>query len=131
MSPSPAPRSVPSQVVTSPLAEKVPQCLEPKTGSVSEAVLLLPVPEAVWLLQFSWSPSAVHELICADWSQRDPGHKMAPLPALAVRALPGGHLSSGGEGSWMSGGQNEVCPSSCVNSVCPRSCVASVVHTLT
>jgi hypothetical protein len=99
MSPSPAPRSVPSQVVTSPLAEKVPQCLEPKTGSVSEAVLLLPVPEAVWLLQFSWSPSAVNELICANWSQRDPGQKMAPLPALAVRALPGGHLSSGREGA--------------------------------
>ena len=35
------------QVDTSPLVGKVPGCLEPETGSVSEAVLLLPVPEAV------------------------------------------------------------------------------------
>jgi hypothetical protein len=31
------------------------------------------VPEAVWLLQSSLSPSVVHELICADGFQRDPG----------------------------------------------------------
>jgi hypothetical protein len=55
-------------------------------------------------------------------SQRDPGHKMAPPPALAVRALPGGHLSSGREGAWMSVAQNGACP---------RSCVASAIHTLT
>jgi hypothetical protein len=36
----------PSQVDTSPLAGKVPGCLELKMGSVPEAVLLLPVPEA-------------------------------------------------------------------------------------
>ena len=30
---------------------------------------------------------------------------MALLPALVVRALPGGHLSPGGEGVWMSGSQ--------------------------
>jgi hypothetical protein len=30
---------------TSPLAGKVPRCLEPKTGSASEALWLLPVPE--------------------------------------------------------------------------------------
>jgi hypothetical protein len=51
-----------------------------------------------------------------------PGHKMAPLPVLEVTALPGGHLSSGGQGARMSGAQNRVCP---------RSCVASAVHTLT
>jgi hypothetical protein len=68
-------------------------------GSVPEAVLLLPVPEAVLLLQSALSPSAVNELTCADWSQRDPGHKMAPSPTLAVKALPCGHFSSGKEGA--------------------------------
>jgi hypothetical protein len=48
---------------------------------------------------------AVCELTCADWSPRDPGHKMAPSSAPAVRALPGRHLSSGGEGVQMSGAQ--------------------------
>jgi hypothetical protein len=82
--------SEPSQAATSPLAGKVPGCLEPKTRSV---------PEAVSLPQSARSPSTVHELTCADWSLRDPGHKMAPSPALVVRALAGGHLSSGGEGA--------------------------------
>jgi hypothetical protein len=50
--------------------------------------------------------SAVCVLTCIDCSSRDLGHKMAPSPALAVRALPGGHLSSGGEGALMSGAQN-------------------------
>ena len=31
------------------------------------------------------------------------GHKMAPSPVLMVRALPGRHLSSDGEGARMSG----------------------------
>ena len=35
------------KVDISPLAGKVPRCLEPKTGSASEAVWLQPVPEAV------------------------------------------------------------------------------------
>ena len=73
---------------------KVPGCLEPETGSIPEAVLLLPVQEAVSLLQSAHSPSTVRELTYADWSQRDLGHRMAPLPALVVRALPGGHFSS-------------------------------------
>jgi hypothetical protein len=34
-------------VDSSPLAEKVPRCLEPKSGSASEALCLPPVPEAV------------------------------------------------------------------------------------
>ena len=46
MAPPGAPTE-PSQVDTSPLAREVPVCLEPETGSVPEAVLLLPVPEAV------------------------------------------------------------------------------------
>jgi hypothetical protein len=61
--------------------------------------------------------SAVHTLTCADWSLRDPGHKIAPTLALAVRALPGEHLSSGREGAQMSGSRNRVCPRSCVTSV--------------
>jgi hypothetical protein len=47
---------------------------------------------------------------------------MAPSPVQAVRSLLSGHLSSSGEGAWMSGGQNGVCP---------RSCVASAVCLLT
>ena len=84
---------------------------------------LLPVPEAVSLLQSDYSPSAVRELICADWSQRDPGDKMAPSLALGVRTLPGGHFSSGGEGSWMSAAPNRACPRNCVGStVCTLTC---------
>ena len=64
------------------------------------------VPASVLLLQSARSPSAVCELTWADWSQRDPGQKMAPPPALAVRALPDGHLSSGREGVQMSGARN-------------------------
>jgi hypothetical protein len=43
-------------------------------------------------------------------------------PAPTVRALSGGHFSSGRESEQMS-----VAP----NRVCPRSCIASAVHTLT
>jgi hypothetical protein len=43
----------------------------------------------------------VHVLTCADCSPRELGHKMALSPASAVRALPGRHLSFGGEGAWM------------------------------
>ena len=50
--------------------------------------------------------SAVFALTCADWSQRDLRHNMAPSPALAVRALPGRHLCSSREGARMSGAQN-------------------------
>jgi hypothetical protein len=35
----------------------MPGCLEPETGSVPEAVLLLPVPEAVSLLYSALSPT--------------------------------------------------------------------------
>ena len=61
----------------------------------------------VSLLQSASSPSAVCELTQTDWSLRDQGHKMAPSPALVVRALPGGHLFSGIEGARISGAQNE------------------------
>jgi hypothetical protein len=61
--------------------------------------------------------SAVCMFTCTDWSLKDTGHKMALSPALEVRALPGRHLSSGGEGARMSGAQNGVSPSSCVTSV--------------
>jgi hypothetical protein len=48
MAPSPAPAEL-SQAHTS-LVGKVPGYLEPKSGSVPEAVSLLPVPEAALLL---------------------------------------------------------------------------------
>jgi hypothetical protein len=41
--------------------------------------------------------SAVCLLTCTDWSLRDMGHKMAPSPAQAVRALPGGHSPLAGK----------------------------------
>ena len=63
MAPSPAPviRALLGEADTSPLAGKVPGCLEPETGkvpgclepemgSVPEAVSFLPIPEAVLLL---------------------------------------------------------------------------------
>ena len=67
---------------TSPLAGKVPGCLEPETGSVPETVLLLPVPEAVLLLQSTRLLFVVRELTCTDWSLRDLGPKIGPSPAL-------------------------------------------------
>jgi hypothetical protein len=69
----------PSRADTFPLAGKVPRCLEPKTGSLSVAVLLLPVPEAVSPLQSAYSPFAVCELTYADWSLRDLGPKILLL----------------------------------------------------
>jgi hypothetical protein len=39
-------KALPGGVYTSPLAGKVPRCLEPEMGSAPEAVWLLPVPEA-------------------------------------------------------------------------------------
>ena len=75
--------SEPYQLDTSPLVGNMPGCLEPETGSVSEALLLLPVPEAVLLLQSAHSPFTVCELTCTDWSLRDPGPKMALSPAQA------------------------------------------------
>jgi hypothetical protein len=50
-------------------------------GSVPEAVLLLPVPQSVLLLQSARSPSAVSAFTYTDWSQKDQGHKMATSPA--------------------------------------------------
>ena len=44
---------------TSPLAGKEPRCLEPKTGSVPEVVLLLPVPDDVSLLQSALSSGQI------------------------------------------------------------------------
>jgi hypothetical protein len=66
------------QAGTSPLAGNVPGCLEPEMGSI---------PEAVLLLQSFSSPFSVCELTCTECSLRNPGPKMAPSPAQAVRAL--------------------------------------------
>ena len=54
------------------------RCLEPETGSV---------PEAVLLLQSACSPFTVCQLSFADWSLRDLGPKMAPSPAPVVQSL--------------------------------------------
>jgi hypothetical protein len=51
------------------------------------------------------------------------------FPTCSDRVLLGRHLSSGGEGAWISGTWKGVCPRSCVASACPRNCVASVVRT--
>ena len=53
---------------------------------------------------------------------------MTHSPILAVRALLGGHLFYSREGSWMSGAQNGVSPTSCVASACSRTCDPSAVH---
>jgi hypothetical protein len=98
-------QSVPSLSDSSPLLEKVTRCLEPEMGSV---------PEVVSLLQTTRSPSTVRDLTWADWSPRDPGPKMAPSPAQAVRDLQARQLSSGTEGVRISGVQNQVCPRSCL-----------------
>ena len=58
--------SEPSWAATSPLVGRCPDVWSPKWGSVPEAVPLLPVPEAVLLLQSACSPSALCELTCAD-----------------------------------------------------------------
>jgi hypothetical protein len=55
-------------------------------------------------------------------------------PADAQASPPGlaGHLSSGREGSWMSGARKGDCLRSSVAPACPRNnMLASVVHTLT
>jgi hypothetical protein len=75
--------------------------------------------------------SALCTLTCADWSLRDPGHKMAPSPALGVWALLGIQLSSGWDGAQMSVAETGVCLRSCVTFTFPRSCVASAVCLLT
>jgi hypothetical protein len=62
--------SEPYQLDTSPLVGNMPGCLEPETGSV---------PQALLLLQIACSPSTVSKLICADWSPRELGHKICLL----------------------------------------------------
>jgi hypothetical protein len=113
-------QSEPSWVDTSSLAGKVAGCLVHKMGSLPEAVLLLPVPEVLSLLQSAHT--AFEELTCTDWSLRDLGPMMAHSFAPAVRVLPGGHLSSGRESDQMSGARKGVCP---------KIWVATVLYTLT
>jgi hypothetical protein len=74
--------SEPTQADNSPLAGKVLGRLEPEMGSVPEAVLLLPVSEAVLLLQSVHLPFAVGGLTYADCSLKDQVPKMAPSPPL-------------------------------------------------
>ena len=64
--------SEPSQVASSPLAGKVPRCLQPKTG---------PVPEAVSLLQSTL-------FTCTDCSQRGPGRQDGSLTCSGGQSPP-------------------------------------------
>jgi hypothetical protein len=61
-------KALPGGADISPLAGKVPGCLEPEKGATSEALWLLPVPEAV---SFCSPPSHL-------WS---PGTKISPADA--------------------------------------------------
>ena len=49
-------------------------------------------------------------LTCTDWFLRDAGDKMAPSSVQAVRALLSRHISSGWEGTWMSGDETGSVP---------------------
>ena len=70
-SPGASAKPMPGGVDTSPLAGKVPRCLEPKTGSASKVL---------WLLLSFCSPhSHLHRL-----SWRDPGTKMG-LPSASAK----------------------------------------------
>jgi hypothetical protein len=66
---------------TSPLAGKVPGCLEPEMGSVSEAVSLLPVPETV-------SFCSPHSHLCRLASEGSGNHDGSPR--CSGKALLGG-----------------------------------------
>ena len=72
-------KALPGRVDISPQAEKVPG-LEPKTGSVSEAVWLLPVPEAV---SFCSPHSHLHRLVSEGFGNPDGS------PRCSGKALPG------------------------------------------
>jgi hypothetical protein len=65
---------------TSPLARKVPRCLEPETGSAPEAVWLPPVPEAV-------SFSSPHTHLCRLVSEES--RYQDGSPRCSGKALPG------------------------------------------
>jgi hypothetical protein len=70
-------------------------------------------------------------LSCMDWSLRDLGYKMALSPESWGQTLPGGRLSSGGEGAQRSGSQ--LCllaEDEGPKGACPRSFVASAACTL-
>ena len=92
-----------------------------ETGSASEALWLLPVPEAV---SFCSPHPYLHRLVSAESRNQDVS------PQMLWQSPPGwaGHLSSFKDGAQMSGAQNGVCPRSCVTSACPRSCEVSVAH---
>ena len=60
--------SLMGQADTFPLAGKVPRCLEPKKGAASEALWLLPVPEAV---SFCSPHSHLHRLVSEGSGNQD------------------------------------------------------------
>jgi hypothetical protein len=103
-------------------AGKLSSCREGAQRSGIQTCLLAEDKGPKQVLSQNCVASGVRTLTCADRSLRDQGYKMSPSPALAVRALPGRHLSPGREGARISGSQNGVCP---------RSCVTSAVRTLT
>jgi hypothetical protein len=69
---------------TSPLAEKVPGCLEPETGTVSEALLVLPVPEAV---SFCSPHSHLCRLVSVESGNQDQDTSMCTLKPYSCTLL--------------------------------------------
>jgi hypothetical protein len=74
-------KALPGQADTSSLAGKVRGCLEPETGSASEALWLLPVPEAV---SFCNPHSHLHKLVLAGSGNQD------GFPRCSDKAFEGG-----------------------------------------
>ena len=72
-------------VDTSPLAGKVPRCLEPEMGSTSEAVWLLPVPDAVSFFN-------LHSHLCRLVSEGSGNQDVSPR--CSGKALLGGPYTS-------------------------------------
>jgi hypothetical protein len=107
--------ALPGRADTFPLAGKVSGCLEPKTGSASEVLWLLPVPEAVSF----YSPySHLHRLVLVGPRNQDVS------PRCCGKALPGRADTSplAGKVHRCLEPQNAVCLRSSMVSTCSRSC---------
>jgi hypothetical protein len=65
-------KTLPGRADTSPLAGKVPGCLEPETGSASEALWLPPVPEA---FSFCSPHSNLCRLVSVESGDQDVSHR--------------------------------------------------------
>jgi hypothetical protein len=107
--------ALPGLLDTSPLAVKVPGCVEPETGAASEALWLPPVSEAV---SFCSPHSHLCRLVSAGSGNQDGSHRCSG------KALPGGVDTSSlaGKVPGCLEPKNRVCLRSFVAPACPRSC---------